>query len=58
MGIKRKAIENEKLGNEEETKKFVKLIQLLCSQVKPTNTLLLVGGIDVIGNVLITVMFI
>ena len=53
----RKAKENERLGNEEETKKFKKLIQLLRSQVKPTVTLLLVGGIDVIGNVLISSMY-
>ena len=50
----RKAKENERLGNEEETKKFQKLIQLLRMQMKPTITLLIVGGIDVIGNVLIS----
>ena len=49
----RKAKENERLGNEEEAKKFQKLIQLLRMQMKPTITLLIVGGIDVIGNVLI-----
>ena len=53
----RKAKENERLGNEEEAKKFQKLIQLLRMQMKPTITLLLVGGIDVIGNVLISFMF-
>ena len=53
----RKAKENERLGNEEETKKFEKLIQLLRMQIKPTITLLLVGGIDVIGNVLIATIF-
>ena len=53
----RKAKENERLGNEEEAKKFQKLIQLLRIQMKPTITLLLVGGIDVIGNVLISFMF-
>ena len=53
----RKAKENERLGNEE-TKKFEKLIQLLCSQVKTTVTLLLVGGIDVIGNMLISFMYV
>ena len=45
----RKAKENERLGNEEKTKKFEKLIQLLRMQMKPTITLLLVGGINVIG---------
>ena len=53
----RKAKENERLGNEEEAKKFEKLIQLLRMQMKPTITLLLVGGIDIIGNVLISFMF-
>ena len=53
----RKAKENERLGNEEEAKKFEKLIQLLRMQMKPTITLLLVGGIDVIGNVLISFMY-
>ena len=40
-----------------EIKKYKKLIQLLHSQVKPTVTLLLVGGIDVIGNMLISFMY-
>lgn len=50
----RKAKENEKLGNEEEANRFQKLVQLLCAQAKPTTTLLLVGGIDVIGNILLS----
>ena len=53
----RKAKENERLGNEQEVKKFEKLIRLLRMQMKPTITLLLVGGIDVIGNVLISFMY-
>ena len=53
----RKAKENERLGNEEEMKQVKKLLQLLQLQVKPTITLLLVGGIDVIGNVLISFIF-
>ena len=53
----RKAKENERLGNEEEVRKFEKLIRLLRMQMKPTITLLLVGGIDVIGNVLISFLF-
>ena len=48
---------NERLGNEEEAKRFQKLVKLLCAQVKPTITLLLVGGIDVIGNVFISFMY-
>ena len=52
----RKAKENERLGNEEE-KQFQKLVQLLRAQVKPTITLLLVGGIDVLGNILISLMY-
>ena len=53
----RKAKENERLGNEDEVKRFQKLIQLLRTQAKPTITLLLVGGIDVIGQVLITITY-
>ena len=50
----RKAKENEQLENEDEAKEFKILIQLLGMQMKPIITLLLVGGIDVIGNVLIS----
>ena len=53
----RKAKENERLGNEDEVKRFQKLLQLLRTQAKPTITLLLVGGIDVIGYILITFMY-
>ena len=53
----RKAKENERLGNEEEARRFQKLVKLLRVQVKPTITLLLVGGIDVIGNVFISFMY-
>ena len=53
----KRAKENERLGNEEEAKKFQKLIKLLRMQMKPTITLLLVGGIDVIGNVLISFVY-
>ena len=49
----RKAKENERLGNEEE-KQLQKLTKLLRAQVKPTTTLFLVGGIDVIVNMLIS----
>ena len=54
----RKAKENERLGNEEEVRRFTRLVQLLRVQVKPTVTLLLVGGIDVIGNITIVIMYI
>ena len=54
----RKAKENQRLGNEEEVRRFVKLAQLLRAQVKPTITLLLVGGIDVIGNIAIIIVYI
>ena len=54
----RKAKENEKLGNEEEAKRFKKLVQLLRAQVKPTVTLIMVGGIDIIGNIVISFMYI
>ena len=53
----RKAKENERLGNEDEVKRFQKLLQLLCTQAKPTVTLLLIGGIDVIGNILIPFLY-
>ena len=52
----RKAKENKRLGNEEE-KQFQKLVQLLRAQIKPTITLLLVGGIDVLGNIFISVIY-
>ena len=52
----RKAKENERLGNEEE-KESRKLVNLLRAQVKPTITLLFIGGIDVIGNMLIVTVY-
>ena len=54
----RKAKENERLGNEEEVKKFKKLRQLFWAQSKATITLLLVGGIDVIANMLIPLTYV
>ena len=54
----RKAKENERLGNEEEAKKFKKLGQLFKAQSKATITLLLVGGIDVIANMLIPLTYV
>ena len=53
----RRAKENQKLGNEEEAKQLQKIVEQLRAQVKPIITLLLVGGIDVIGNVIISFMY-
>jgi len=54
----RKARENQKLGNEEEAKRFRKLVQQFRAQTKATITLLLVGGIDVIANILIPLLYV
>ena len=54
----RKAKENERLGNEEEVKKFNKLSQLFRVQTKATITLLLLGGIDVIANMLLPLIYV
>lgn len=54
----RKARENARLGNEEEAKRFRKLAQLLKAQAKATMTLFLMGGIDVIGNILIPTLYV
>ena len=53
----RKAKENERLGNEKEAKRFKKIVQLFHAQAKSTITLLIIGGIDVIGNITISFMF-
>ena len=53
----RKAAENQRLGNEEEVKKFKDLLQEVRAQVKANITLFLVGGIDVIANILQTVTY-
>ena len=53
----RKAAENQRLGNEEEVKKFKDLLQEVRAQAKATITLFLVGGIDVIANILQTVTY-
>ena len=53
----RKAKENERLGNEEEVKRFRKFVQEIRAQAKATITLLLVGGIDVMANILIPVIY-
>ena len=49
----RKAKENERLGNQEEARRFEKLGKLSRAQSKSTITLLLAGGIDAIANMLI-----
>ena len=54
----RKAKENQRLGNEEEVKELNKLLQAIRTQAKATITLFLVGGIDVIANILLTVMYV
>ena len=56
----KKAKENQRLGNEptEETKQLVKIVKLLRTQVKPTIALLLIGGIDTIGNLLIPLLYV
>ena len=53
----RKAAENQRLGNEEEAKRFRKLVQVFQAQVKCTITLFLVGGIDVIATILLPIMY-
>ena len=53
----RKAAENQRLGNEEAAKNFKTLLQEVRAQAKATITLFLVGGIDVITNILQTVTY-
>ena len=53
----RKAAENQRLGNEEEVKKFKTLLQEVRGQAKATITLFIVCGIDVIANILQIVTF-
>ena len=54
----RKAAENQRLGNEEEVKNFKNLLQEIRTQAKATITLFIVGGIDVIANILLTVIYV
>ena len=49
----RKAEENQRLGNEEQVKKFRKLLKEIRIQTKPTMTLFLVGGIDILADILL-----
>lgn len=52
----RKAKENQRLGNEEKRSK--KLVQVLQERAKATTMLFLVGGIDVIADILLPVMYV
>lgn len=54
----RKAEENQRLGNEEEAKRFTRLVQLFRMQSKATKTLLALGGIDVLASVFIPIMYV
>ena len=54
----RKAKENEKLRNEEEVKKFSRLVQEVKAQAKATITLFVVGGIDIITSILLPIIFV
>ena len=54
----RKAKENERLGNEEEIKKFHRLVQVVKAQAKATITLFVVGGIDIIASILLPIIFV
>ena len=53
----RKAEENQRLGNEEQVKKFKKLLKEVRTQAKPTMTLFLVGGIDILADIFLTVAY-
>ena len=53
----RKAEENKRLGNEEEAKRFTKLVQVFRTQTKATITVFVVGSVDVIANILIPTMY-
>ena len=53
----RKAAENQRLGNEEEIKSFKNILQEVRAQATATITLFLVGGIDVIANILQTATY-
>ena len=53
----RKAAENQRLGNED-AKRSKNLLQVVRIQAKATITLFIVGGIDVIANILQTVIYV
>ena len=53
-----KAKENKRLGNEEEVKKFNRLVQEVKAQAKATITLFVVGGIDIIASILFPIVYV
>ena len=55
---KRKARKNKTHGNQEKTARYTKLVQLLRSHLKPTITVLVVGGIDVIANTVLCIRYV
>ena len=53
----RKAEENQRLGNEEQVKNFRKFLKEIRAQTKPTMTLFLVGGIDILADILLSFIY-
>ena len=54
----RKVKENERLGNEEEVKKSKKLLKEVQAQVKTTIAVFVVGGIDIIATILLSIVYV
>ena len=55
---KRKARKNKTQGNQGKAVRYAKLVQLLRSHLKPTITVLVVGGIDVIANTVLCIGYV
>ena len=55
---KRKARKNKTEGNQEKAARYTKLVQLLRSHLKPTVTVLVVGGIDIIANTVLCIGYV
>ena len=55
---KRKARKNKTQGNQGKAVRYTKLVQLLRSHLKPTVTVLVVGGIDVIANTVLCIRYV
>ena len=53
----RKAAENQRLGNEEQVKRLRRLLKEIRAQAKPTMTLFLVGGIDILADILLIFIY-
>ena len=53
----RKAAENQRLGNEEQVKRLRRLLKEIQAQAKPTMTLFLVGGIDILADILLIFIY-